>query len=388
MKGAVLCALCVASFGSLNSYASVSSVSSNRAIEDIGDVSDASNSKSDVIQKEETAGDIESESGVMDLVAESRSESAHGRDYGFSLSLSHSFGAGTFLAGQEFDYARYISQTWTLGGNYALSIAGHRLALALRWSFDLVLTIPNTNPARHFDPYDLQLSVSDPKLWTIPLLEADVSAGLTFFLPISYASRQVTQRWLAMRLALGVNRRLGALNVSYGLSLRRSFNGSMVTVQTRSLGRGSDPVPTGQGSIAFGSGYANTEWELQNSFAFDFSFLERWSLSYSIGLLHIFKYTIHPEVDQYTSIHAQAGFQNSADVWSSGLELGYGFGKDLERIWNVPLNASLALGVASFHPAMENDNRNFIPPVIFNAFWSDKAANNYGSVYFRVAGSY
>jgi hypothetical protein len=310
------------------------------------------------------------------------------RAYRLSVFLSHGVGSGTFLQGSSFDYARYVAQSWSLGGSYTTALAGQTLTLGGSWSFDWTLTVPNSNPARRFQPYDLQAYVRAPDILTIPGVGVNLSASLKFYFPISYASRQVTQRWLAVAASWSLSRSFGPVSLSYSFNARKAFNGSLVAVAGRSVARGSDPVPNGQGSIAFGSGYANTQWDIQNAFGVSYNHPSHWGLSYSFMLWHALKYTLQPTRDEFTSIHAQTGLQNGADVMISSIEASYALSESLKDLLDWPVELSLALGISAFHPAKEPDNKSFIAPVIVNAFLGDKAANNYGSIYLQIGGSY
>jgi hypothetical protein len=59
-----------------------------------------------------------------------------------------------------------------------------------------------------------------------------------------------------------------------------------------------------------------------------------------------------------------------------------------DQLASLPVKLSLSAGLTALHPAQTSDNSSIYWPVLWNSFGSDRAANNYGSVYFDITGTY
>ena len=146
-------------------------------------------------------------------------------------------------------------------------------------------------------------------------------------------------------------------------------------------------VRNGNDPFLIDSGYSNTSFTFYNSLGLGYSLAETLSLSYSLSFINSFKYHLVDVVDEYTSANADAG-RGRSDLLSYSLGLSYALSSGLKDVIELPFSLSLAAGVAATHGAQTPDNKSFIWPTFYHAFGENRAANNYGSFYLEVSGSY
>jgi len=368
---------------------------------------------SSVAENEEDVGDIETTDslGAVEVVSEDTTElsddtavvsaaeeEAPSKAYSIAVSLSHAVASGTFVDtssysvldeefSSQFDY---IGQSYALVPSYRFEAFGKNLSASAILAMDYELTTPNSNPARRFNPADVQLKLSDGSLYKDEWSGVNVSASLRAYLPTSYGAWSIFQRYLALRGGLGLSKSVGDLSLSYGFSYRKNFNTSETRKKVTDVARINDPgfaVRNGNDPFLIDSGYSNTSFTFYNSLGLGYSLAETLSLSYSLSFINSFKYHLVDVVDEYTSENADAG-RGRSDLLSYSLGLSYALSSGLKDVIELPFSLSLAAGVAATHGAQTPDNKSFIWPTFYHAFGENRAANNYGSFYLEVSGSY
>jgi LysM repeat protein len=325
-------------------------------------------------------------------------EEADAKPYSIAVSLSHAVASGTFIdtssyttLDEEFtSQYDYIGQSYALVPSYRFEAFGRKLSASAILAMDYELTTPNSNPARRFNPADVQLKLSDGSLYKDEWSGVNVSASLRAYLPTSYGAWSIFQRYMALRGGLGLSKSVGDLSLSYGFSYRKNFNASETRKKVTEVSRVNDPgfaLRNGNDPFLIDSGYSNTSFTLYNSFSLGYSVLETLSLSYAFSFINSFKYHLVDVVDEYTSPYADAG-RGRSDLLSYSLGVSYALSSGLKDVIELPFSLSLAAGVAATHGAQTADNQSFIWPTFYHAFGENRAANNYGSFYLEVSGSY
>ena len=126
-----------------------------------------------------------------------------------------------------------------------------------------------------------------------------------------------------------------------------------------------------------------------NSFGVDYSVTENLSVSYSLLIRNFFSYTDDNvnAVDGYTSPYADAGRGRVDQLWPS-LSVDYGVDEWVKKVADLPVSLSVSAGITALHPAQTRDNKGIMWPFFYQAFAQNRAANNYGSVFADITGTF
>ncbi|MBI5507110.1 MAG: hypothetical protein HY903_00025 [Deltaproteobacteria bacterium] len=318
-----------------------------------------------------------------------------GRPYGALVILDHSIGTGTFMNDGTLRSSRaYVAQSWDIRPHYVFDFKGIKLKANGRFLFEYEYTTPDTSPARRFKPLDTTLQVGAPEIYKEPLSEVSFNVALRLLLPTSYESIKVRKQWSALGFTAGAQRFFGPLHVSYSFAMTKYINSQRYASSYRSVCRSSDPcdsVPTGiQDSPAqVAAGFANNSFLISNQFGVDYSITEELSVSYGLLIRNFFRYTADNVnvIDNYTSPNADDGRGRVDQLWPS-LSVDYVVDGLVKKVADLPVSLTASLGITSLSPAQTSDNKGIYWPFFYQAFAQDKAANNYGSVFFDITGTY
>ena len=340
-------------------------------------------------QPTETETGIE---GSVELAADEETEDD--KPFGAMVVLDHSFGTGNFVKDANVRrQSDYIAQSWDIRPSYSFPLFGHKLKVMARFLFEIEYTKPDTNPSRRFKPIDSSIYLSDSEIYKEPFTEIAFNAGTRIFFPTSYESINVTKRWTAMTVYGGASRSIGPVDLSYGLSVSKYFNGSKIAVGRNTVARSSDATygnVTGTGDPhQIAAGYANTSFAIVNSVSVGYNFTENLALGYSLLFWNTFRYNIADDLGCSTEDNPYLDCERgrSDNLWPS-LEVSYKLDDLLKEVYPLPFGLTAAGGITALHPALTADNKNIIWPVFWQAFASNRAANNYGSIYFDLVGTY
>ena len=330
---------------------------------------------------------LEKPSSELESVADLPPEE-DGKGWGLQLSIGHALGPGTFAKNDQLrEQSDYFGQTWRFSGYYAVDLFGHRLKVSPAFAFSYEYTQPNRNPARRFNPGDASLSISDGELLSIPG-GIKVKGGMRWSFPTSYTSRNITRLYGAYNANLALSRKFGSLSLSYGFSASKFFNRSKVKTDFTQALRASDfATRRVSGTTSeLDAGFANTSFSISNSVAASYNVTENFSFSYSVAIINQFKYKLSNN-DALRAAQADSG-RGRSDRLSPNLGVSYALSKGLKGIAHWPVKLSLAAGIAASHPAKTADNKRILLPFFYNTFGQNRAANNFGSIYFDIVGSY
>jgi hypothetical protein len=316
------------------------------------------------------------------------------RPWGGLVVLDHSVGAGTFTSDSTLRSSfAYAAQSWDIRPHYVFDVQGIKLKAAARILFEYEYTTPDTNPARRFKPLDTTFSVGAPEIYKEPWSEVSFNASARVFVPTSWESINIKKQWGGTGFTLGAQRFFGPLHVSYAFMMNKYFNSEKAQMTYSSVCRGTDPCkppPTGTSDPAtFPGGPLNSSFAVMNSFGVDYSITETLSVSYSLLIRNFFSYSDKSVnvVDKNTSPFADAGRGRVDQLWPS-LSVDYVVDEWVKKVVDLPVSLSVSGGITALHPAQTADNKGIIWPVFYQAFGQSRATNNYGSVFFDIAGSF
>ncbi len=318
------------------------------------------------------------------------------RAFGALVVLDHTLGVGTFVRDATLRGSRaYVAQSWDLRPTYKFEAFGHKLKAGARFLFELELTTPDSNPARRFKPSDISVYLLDNNIYTEPLTGVTFTGVARWFLPTSWESVNVTNRYSALALGAGANRTFGPVYLEYGFSFTKNLN-STKGLQTPTdvplhsfagAGRRGDALPLEVGD-SYDNGL-NKSFRLTNSFAVTYNFDEHLSASYSLALLNDFRYTQDNVnvVDELSSPFADAGRGRTDSLWPT-LDVTYVLDDLVAKVYPLPFSLMASVGLTALHPAQTRDNGNLIWPFFYQALGTNRAANNYASFYLDLVGVY
>lgn len=311
------------------------------------------------------------------------------RSWGALAVLTHSIGSANFSSN---DYVRgrndYVTQTYDLRAFKMWEVLGKRVITGGRFIFDVNLMEPNTNPDRRVVPYDARVYATLPNIYTEPTTGISFNGQVLAFLPTSYESINVSKRVFGLRGVAGARRSVGPVDFSYSLSYTHNYNTSKVAVRTAQVARSNDPIRDrdSNGVVHLGSGYANTQFDIVNFFGVNYNVTDNFSVSYSLAIQNIYKYNMY-ENDALTGVNADGG-RGRMDFLQPALQVSYALSSALGEAIQLPVNLSLSAGIASWSPAQSADNKTIMWPLFYNTFGQNRAANNYGSVFVDLVGTY
>lgn len=306
-----------------------------------------------------------------------------------SVRLEHDVGTGTFLRDATMrERNDQVIQSWNFAGIYNFHVKGHRIITSLRAGFDLELTVPNTNPGRRISPQSVSLSVADWGLYTEKHTDITFYGSANLFLPTTYEDR-ASKRYFSTRATLGLMRSFGPVTFYYSFGSTAGVYGSNVGVQRANLARSTDSIRTqlNNGVYEMANGIGVTQFDLRNSFNLMYSILPNLWLTYGVTVINAFRHGVVSQRDAATSQFADAGM-GRADTLSPGLDLSWQLRDVLKNVADVPVNLMLSLGISASHPAQTSDNKGYLWPIFYQAFATNRAANNYGQVYFSAMANY
>ncbi len=311
---------------------------------------------------------------------------------GFSATvvLDHSLGTGTFLANDALRSSdSYVAQSWDIRPSYAFTEWGHKLKATARFVFELEYTTPNETEGRRFKPADTRLYLSDAEVYKEPLSGVVFNAGVNWSLPTSWESINVRKQWSAFTGNVGAKRSIGPVDLSYSFGVTKYLNSSKVKVARGQVAREGEAeiLSSVSDPIQIQAGAANNNWLLNNSFDVSYNVTETLAVTYSLAILNYFKYTIAADRDQYTSINADPGVGRADMLWPT-LDATYALSSALGDKLDLPVKLYLSAGITALHPAQSDNNETIIWPVFVQALASNRAADNYGSFYFDITGTY
>jgi hypothetical protein len=307
---------------------------------------------------------------------------------GSFVDLSTYVGTGTFYSsGYRDPYvsnALYLRPTYQLGTKFGLSLNG-------RVYLEEEYTTPDTANGRRFYPLDSWLFLTAKNLYTMPRAKVRFSGTLRAVIPTSYESRYAH---LVTALGAGgsANRmfEFGAPNAqgkrwNLALALGSTFTKSLRT----SAIRGNFPGDTSgcrvggpSGSQAGGAGPADTDrcgGPLSTSYTFMSSANAslsrgRFSLTSTLIVINEFRYSIDPNV-WGSALSTTNTIPAGRSDWTWGI---VAVGAELTD------HLSLAVGVASYQPALDSRYQNLRFP-FFD--FSGANANNFTQVFVGLTGT-
>ncbi len=327
-----------------------------------------------------------------------REQAVRTKRFGLLAALSTYSGSGTFLANDALRHQNdYIAQILDIRPTFGFNLADHRMRLSARFAFETELTQPNTNPSRRWKPFDSSLAIADDTLFKEPVTGILFNAALRFIFPTSYESIRVREQWLGTGLSLGARRLIGDFQLSFNTSVTKYFNGSKTAIRRLDNARPEDTQdadetadfarsPSASFTSDIQSGPVNTSWLFANTVGVTWLASDRLAVSYSLGLLSFIRYSVQGERDAFTSPNADPG-NPTAQRFNSSLEVSYDWSHVTKDEWGLPFSFTMALGIAAVHPVQENNNEGWIAPLIVNNF-TNRAANNYGSIYLDLVAIY
>jgi hypothetical protein len=322
------------------------------------------------------------------VVEAAKEEEPEGKSFGARAIMSHSVGSGTFVTSPYINNrTRYFDQSWDLYAMYRFEVFGHKLTTQARWPFLYQFTTPDTNPARQWVPSDLSFYLIDPEIWREPFTDIGVKGTLRVFVPTSWESINATKLITGVAAGVGLSRKINDFSLSYTFQVRKNFNASVVSMRNATA-RESDPVPAGGVGVQIPKGTPNTEWTIYNIFGVSYSPIEELTVGYSLLMYSNIRYNTFPSRDEYTSPNAQVGLQNASDWLWPTFSVEYAVTTAIADYVDLPIDLSVGVSASAMHPAQEPDNKGFLPPLVFNMFTSDKAANNYASLSLDITAEY
>jgi hypothetical protein len=212
-----------------------------------------------------------------------------------SLVIDQSLGEGAFV---KDDFARtpYYGYAFDLKGTY--EIVPKYLKVGLRFLGDQQLTVTNkdfgTRP-REFQFRDIVMSASASELYLDQQYTGiKVTGGVDGYLPTSKLSRDQEMAF-ATRIRGGLSREFkdvgpGTLTLSYGIGLRYNFS---PTNRELSADEAASKVGSCRSINRTETGncltsWANPRWSMGNDFSVGYDFLEKWSVSLGLQIVHSF----------------------------------------------------------------------------------------------------
>ncbi|MBI3179420.1 MAG: hypothetical protein HYZ27_07140 [Deltaproteobacteria bacterium] len=315
-------------------------------------------------------------------------EEAEKKPWAVMVILDHAVGSGSFISDSTLRASRaYVAQSWDIRPSYTFPVADHKLKLGGRFVVEYEYTTPDTNPARRFKPADSRLYLSDAELYVEQLTGITFNAAATLFLPTSYESINVNKRWAGLRATAGASRSIGPVDLEYALAATKYLNSDKYrTVYSDVLRDGEGELSGTSEPGTYLGGPANTSFDIINSFGVTYNVTETLSVAYSLLIWNTFAYrddAVNSE-DELASVNADAGRGRTDMLWPS-LEVAYRLDDVVKDI--LPFKLTVAGGITALHPAQTADNQGILWPVFYQAFGQNRAANNYGSIYFDLIGT-
>ena len=314
------------------------------------------------------------------------------RPAGVTLVLEHSVGTGTFVANDALrNTTDYVLQTWDIRPYFNWEVGGHLLELQGRFSLGYEFTDPSGNAAaRRFQLQDVLFTLQDATLYVEPHTATTLSILAQITAPLSYASRGSYGRYFAAGLTLGLSRNAGPVALVYRLGVTRYFNKEGVQRRTQDVWRGGEAMGFplgGRGPDWVAAGVGNTELRVFNTFALSGHLTANLTIAYVLVIINELRTAVTDDVDALTQVGADAGRGRADYLWPT-LQLTYGLTNALQRVADLPITLALGVGVTSFHPAQSSDNKHINWPFFVSSMGYDRAANNSGSFYVDVMGTY
>jgi hypothetical protein len=301
------------------------------------------------------------------------------------VTLDHSIGTGTFVRNSgERDRARSVTESWDVRASYKFPFMDHKLSLGGRFMFDLSLTPPDTNPPRRFVPTDASVSVSDKNLYQHEASGVDVDGVVRLFLPTSWESIAVRRQWTALQVGAGFSRSFGAFDLKWSPGATKYINTSPVAMKYYDASR--EAVSHLANPATLGAGFGNPNFQITNSFDVGYNYGELWKFSYSLAIMNAFLYDVGHD-DQYKGVNADSGAGRKDRLWPT-LDATYALSDALGDKLQLPVKLELSAGITALTPAQTANNKNLMWPVFYQAFATNRAADNYGSIYFDISGTY
>jgi hypothetical protein len=321
-------------------------------------------------------------------------DAADAKPWSVSASLSSSMGQGVF---SDAAYAGY-SYAFTLAGSY--TVDPKWLSLGLRLPFDQELTCAYntaTPNCRRFNVRDLGISASVPELYKDDVYTGiKVTGGVSLSFPFSEASRDSEQAF-AGGLSVGLSRSFenvgpGTLSLSWSTGLRHAFSPTARTLA-------SDETPSKvhncravnkNDKLECLTSMANSRLSVSNGLTISYSFLEKFSASYSFQISNTLSSRLHDSEDPGLltagvvydpntghSPNANVGRRAQSDVTVSTLEISY----------SVLDQLSVGLGLSTGQGPFIQDGNN--PWSLRNPFWDVKEHEyNLSTFFLDVAATY
>jgi hypothetical protein len=303
-----------------------------------------------------------------------------------------SVGTGGFMENETLaETSNYVAQGWDLRPGYKFEAFGHKLKVSGRLLLDTEYTTPNNSTGRAWTPSDASVSLADAEIYKEAITDIKLSGSVGWLIPLSYESLNVTKRWGGLSMGLTLDRSIGPVDISYSLGFRKFFNSSYVAVRSADPASASSKNPIrsqGETDVQTEEGATNTSFDLRNTIEVAYNVTEQLSVAYSLMFWNSWKYNVYPEADQYTNQNADVGRERGKDQLWPTLEVGYDATSLLKTVVDVPVEIALAAGITALHPAQYDGNRKIMWPTFYHSMANNQAANNYGTVYFQIDGTY
>jgi hypothetical protein len=144
------------------------------------------------------------------------------------------------------------------------------------------------------------------------------------------------------------------------------------------------------GTLYVASGAPNTSFDLRNTVGVTFNATEQLSVGYSLVIWNNWHYLPekNEQRDAYTNENADVGRQRGADMLWPSLSIDYDATDLLKMVADTPVKLAFSLGVTSLHPAQDANNKGIKWPFFYDSMADNQAANNYGSFFFDIDGTY
>lgn len=335
----------------------------------------------------------EGEAGVTDKVEKSSKED-EGLPIHMWMQVLQYFGSGNFI---QNDFVRQrnnrIWQTWQFSPSYQFELFGHNLVASAYFFFDVNLTATNSNPDYRWVPYNAQLILMDPQIYKEPVTGIAFNGSVRYIAPTSRGAFRVGRRLGGVSGALGASRRVGPVNFSYQFRFDKYLNTDPVRSSISDVSRASDGNmalnPTGGGidGIRLRAGFGNRSFAMFNTLSVNWAITKALSLSYAVTLFNAYDYKLVQEEDEFTSPYADAD-RGRTDILSPTLAMSYRLSPALNKVLDLPFSLSASAGIQALQPAQTANNEQIMWPFFYNVFGQNRAANNFGTVYVGLSGSY
>lgn len=255
-----------------------------------------------------TEGKKEPKKEEVDRVALQRGAQIPDGKWFWNTSLEHTVGQGTFV---NPNYFAFVGATLSVSPSVTFSVKRINFRAFAEGSLSWEYTAPDVAPeapmaasvnGRRIGFADWRVGVVAPSVYKNKLTGIFVTPSLSATLPLSWASqRSGTITNLAFNLPL--NRVFGKLWVQYAFNMGRGLHTTpMLQVNNTTLRdeQGNLLLACRQDQALCATGMTNMEWTISNRIGGAYQATDNFSFGALLGVTNGFRYTLVPEVDEFT----------------------------------------------------------------------------------------